>query len=217
MGMRNRQQSLALPWKNCQVAQPESWRTSPGRGREVSFNDSHTGACVPQRFICRRASIETVIIPSEGVITPFRWAEGAHYTYLLDARCLHRQKMFNIFGTSEIFFYYWCWRWSQDTGERGEQTSAMMWKLRNLNTGGRHLRWLVVDLESVPAWQQRVVTDQVLDGRILDLRGVKVDAPIRVTQNPMASWVTLWSWEQEWQGRRQTPKWIVVQLKEEEQ
>lgn len=39
-----------------------------------------------------------------------------------------------------------------------------------LHAGGWHLRWLVVDLEPVPARQQRMVTDQVLDGRVLDLR-----------------------------------------------
>lgn len=96
--------------------------------------------------------------------------------------------MLYIFGRCEIFF-------TTDfdnqvkTQERGEQTSAMFY----LNTGGWHLRRLVVDFESVPAWQQRVVTDQVLDGRILELRGVKVDTAVRVTQSPMASWVTLWS------------------------
>lgn len=46
-----------LPGKNRQVAQAESWRTWPGRGSEASFRDSHTGACVPQRFICRTGRV----------------------------------------------------------------------------------------------------------------------------------------------------------------
>lgn len=72
------------------------------------------------------------------------------------------------------------------TGERVQCLSY-------LNTGGRHLRRLVVDPESVPARQQRVVTDQVLDGRVLNLCGVEVNAAIGIAQNLMASWVALWS------------------------
>lgn len=62
-----------------------------------------------------------------------------------------------------------------------------------LNAGGRHLRRLVVDLESVPAGRQRVVADQVLDRCVLDLCGVEVHAAVRITQSLMASWETLWS------------------------
>lgn len=116
MGIRNRQQSLVLPWKNCQVAQADSWRTSPGRGSDASFRDNHTGACVPQWFI---------------------------YGGDMD-------------------------RNSQEDGSYPHQTD---WNGRTyLHAGGWHLRWLVVDLEPVPARQQRMVTDQVLDGRVLDLR-----------------------------------------------
>lgn len=61
-----------------------------------------------------------------------------------------------------------------------------------LNAGGRHLRRLVVDLEPVPARRQRVVTDQILDGSVLDLCGVKVDTAVGATQSPVASWETLW-------------------------
>lgn len=60
-----------------------------------------------------------------------------------------------------------------------------------LNAGGGHLGRLVVDPEPVPACGERVVTDQVLDGRVLDLRGVKGHAAIGVTQGPMAPRVTL--------------------------
>lgn len=48
---------------------------------------------MPQRFICKRALVETVIIRSEGVIILSRWTEGAYYTNFLDARCLHKQRM----------------------------------------------------------------------------------------------------------------------------
>lgn len=57
IGMRKRQQSLVLPWKNCHVAQAESCLTSPGFGRELSLRDNHTGACVPQRFIYKKRQI----------------------------------------------------------------------------------------------------------------------------------------------------------------
>ena len=50
-GTLNRQQSLALLPKNCQVAQAESWRSWPAGGSEASLRDSQTGACVPQWFI----------------------------------------------------------------------------------------------------------------------------------------------------------------------
>lgn len=67
-----------------------------------------------------------------------------------------------------------------------------IWDIRYLYAGGRHLSRLVVDLESVPVRCQRVVADQLLDGCILDLSGVKVDAPVGVSQCAMASWETLW-------------------------
>ena len=49
-----------------------------------------------------------------------------------------------------------------------------------LHTAGGHLCWLVVDAEAVPAWGQRVVADELLDSRVLELTGVKVNATVRV-------------------------------------
>lgn len=83
------------------------------------------------------------------------------------------------------------WQKTGDTRDKEREFSGRT--LTHLNAGGRHLRRLVVDPESVPARRQRVITDQVLDGRVLDLRGVKVHAAIGTTQSPVASWVTLWS------------------------
>lgn len=80
MGMRKRQQSLALPWKNCHVAQAESWWTWPGRGRDLSFSDSQIGAWVPQRFICRWR-IENQSLSTGGVC----------YSLQLGWRCLLNQ------------------------------------------------------------------------------------------------------------------------------
>ena len=85
------------------------------------------------------------------------------------------------------------WQKSGDAEINGREFSGRT--LTHLNAGGRHLRRLVVDPEPVPARRQRVVADQVLDGRVLDLRGVEVHAAIGTTQSPVASWVTLWSWE----------------------
>lgn len=142
-----------LPWKNCQVAQAESWRSSPGLGREASFSDSHTGACVPQRFICKGESTGRVTTCSEGLLT-LHLTEGAYYTTI-----------------------------------RGSAPSSASY----LHAAGWHLCRLVVDLEAVPVWQQRVVAHQVLDRRVLDLCGVKLDAAVGVTQRTVTSGETLWS------------------------
>lgn len=93
-GIRKRQQSLELPWKNCQVAQAESWRVSPGRGSEVSFSDSHTGAWVPQRFICKRPQTETVITFIEVVIIPCTCTGGVYYI-----TCLNDRYLMVLFGS----------------------------------------------------------------------------------------------------------------------
>lgn len=71
----------------------------------------------------------------------------------------------------------------------GQNSPAIL--VSYLNAGGRHLRRFIVDLEPVPARRQRVVADQILDGSVLDLCGVKVHAPVGITQSPMASRVTL--------------------------
>lgn len=206
-GIRKRQQSLELPWKNCQVAQAESWRISPGRGSEVSFSDSHTGAWVPQRFICRRPQTETVITFIEVVIIPCTCTGGVYYITCLNDRYL--MVLFGSEGSSQCKDLKEC-----EHRHLCDRTCLSFWPFY-LNTGGRHLCWLVVDPEPVPAWWQRVVTDQILDGGVLDFSGVKVDTSIRIAQTPMTSRVTLWSWEQErqrcqtensWKGRGKDAK-----------
>lgn len=65
----------------------------------------------------------------------------------------------------------------------------------HLHTAGGHLRWLIVDGEAVPSRRQGVVAYQVLDGCVLELGRVKVNAPVRVPQDPISAGVTLRSWQ----------------------
>ncbi len=116
--------------------------------------------------------------------------------WMLDV-CTGRGCLTLFFGRDVRFFFFF-YRFGQSNSQSrdvGENSLAIL--MTYLNTGGRHLRRLVVDPESVPARRQRVVTDQFLDGRVLDLCGVEVDAAIGIAQSPMASWVTLWSWDEE--------------------
>ena len=132
----------------------------------------------------------------EVVIIPSSWAEGVYYTNLPGAACLHRQRMFDAIFLAEM----WVFRVEESETQERKRNQHLEQRRRNhcsvslvsyLNAGGRHLRRLVIDPESVPACGQRVVADQVLDRCVLDLRGVKVDAPVGITQSLMASRVTL--------------------------
>jgi len=64
-----------------------------------------------------------------------------------------------------------------------------------LHTAGGHLGRLVVEAEAVPPGCQRVVADEVLNGGVLDLGGVKVHAAVGVLQGPVATRVALWSFK----------------------
>ena len=55
-----------------------------------------------------------------------------------------------------------------------------------------------------------MVTDQVLDGRVLDLRGVKVHAAVRVPQGPVAPRVALRCFKDV--GKKGGDKWMAVAL-----
>lgn len=98
----------------------------------------------------------------------------------------HRTKVCDTYLIKDKFFW-------QSGQSRTRATMLTIPSSIYLDAAGRHLRRLVVDLESVPARRQRVVTDQILYGRVLDLCGVKVNAAVGITQSPMASRETLWS------------------------
>lgn len=61
-----------------------------------------------------------------------------------------------------------------------------------LHALGGHARWLVKNLKLVPAWCEGVVTDEVLQGRLLQPAGAEGGAAVGVLQDGVAARRTLW-------------------------
>lgn len=75
--------------------------------------------------------------------------------------------------------------------------SHSLWKIfyKNiiyLHTLGGHTRWLVKNLKLVPARCEGVVTDEVLQGWLLQPAGAEGGATVGVLEDRVASWRTLW-------------------------
>lgn len=61
-----------------------------------------------------------------------------------------------------------------------------------LHAAGGHTGRLVKDLKLVPAWSEGVVTDEVLQGRLLQPAGAEGGAAVGVLQDRVATCHTLW-------------------------
>lgn len=60
-----------------------------------------------------------------------------------------------------------------------------------LHTLSGHAGWFVKNLKLVPAWCERVVADEVLQGRLLQPAGAEAGAAVRVLEDGVATWCTL--------------------------
>lgn len=67
-----------------------------------------------------------------------------------------------------------------------------LWKMFYLHALGGHAGRLVKNLKLVPARSEGVVADEVLQGRLLQPAGAERGAAVRVLQDGVATWCTLW-------------------------